>query len=512
MIFNFGPFAVDTDRLELTQSGEPIAVQPQVFSLLVYLLSNNDRVVSKDELINEVWQGRIVGDGTLNARINALRRALGDDGVSQSMIKTLPRQGFRFVGDLSGPTSKVEPAKAKTGAAAPIIAASLAVLPFVNISADKEQEYFADGLTEDLITDLSKNSGLFVIARNSSFSFRGSPKTVTEIGSELGVAHVLEGSVRRAGDRVRINAQLIDTETGGHVWAERYDGNVQDIFDLQDEITAKIATALEANLTGASKARRGTLSVEAYELSLKGRSKFYMFSPETNQECIDLQERAIAIDPNFSNAWAELVFPHQSGWSFAWKGYDDGLNVALEKAIRAADLDPDSALAHCRLGWVNTFLRKPDTALKHFEIAVELEPNNADTHTWYCESLNYAGQPDLGVEIGLRAIEFDPVVPPNVLHHIGHAHFLMGDLESAAEYDARAIRMAPSFPPARIVMSAIEFERGRIDAAKEQISDLLAIDPSYNFRRYDERYPYYNDVHRQRMRDALIGAGLPNEF
>ena len=506
MNYRFGPYFVDTGRLELKCSNDVIPVQPQVFSLLVFLIENCDRVVSKDEIIENVWNGRIVGDGTLNSRINALRRALGDDGVTQSMIKTMPRQGFRFVGTVE--VSNIKIGSSLEGTLIPLSEASIAVLPFVNISADREQDYFADGLTEDLITDLSKIPELFVIARNSSFSYRNSPKKVSEIGQELGVVHVLEGSVRKAGHHIRINAQLIDTKSGGHVWAERYDSDVQNIFDVQDEIAAKIIAALHINLTGASSGNRSTHSVEAYELSLKGRAKFFMFSPETNKECIELLDQAIAIDPAFSNAWAEQVFPYQSGWSFVWAGYDDGLTIAEAKAERAVELGPQSSLAHSRLGWVQTFLRKPDLSIKSFERAIELDPNNADTHTWFCEALNYAGQPIRALEAGEKSLSFDPVAPPNCLHHIGHAYFLMGDLEKAAEYDRRAIRMAPSFPPARIVMSAILAESGKIEEAREQVANLLAIDPEYDFRRYDERYPYYSDEHRDRMKTALRIAGL----
>ncbi len=509
MNYRFGAYAVDSEKFELTRSGELIAVQPQVFALLVFLIENRDRVVSKDEIIDNVWAGRIVGDGTLNARINALRRALGDDGNSQKMIKTLPRQGFRFVNELE-PIAQEASEVLVGDAQKPFRAGvnSVAVLPFVNISADSEQNYFADGLTEDLITDLSKNPELFVIARHSSFSYRNSPKSVSEIGNELGVAFVLEGSVRRAGDRVRINAQLIDAETGGHVWAERYDGHVQNIFDVQDEITAKIIAALQVNLKETSVASRSTHSVEAYELSLKGRAKFFMFSPETNVECIQLLEQSIAIDPSFSDAWAGLVFPYQSGWSFAWPGYDDGLLVAHEKAKSAVELAPDSSLANSRLGWVQTFLREHELAIEHFERAIELDPNSADAHTWFCETLNYAGQPERALEMGEKSLRYDPVAPPNCLHHIAHAYFLMGELEKAEEFDRRAIRMAPSFPPARIVMSAILTELGRVDEAKAQISDLLAIDSKYDFQRYDERYPYYDEEHRARMAAALGIAGL----
>ena len=502
MKYTFGKYAVDTDRLELSEDGTAIALQPQAFALLVFLIENAERVVSKDEIIGSVWQGRIVGDGTLNARVNALRRALGDDGAKQAMIKTLPRQGFRFVGELSA--AAAAPSR-DLGKRRP--EASIAVLPFVNISADQEQLYFADGLTEDLITDLSKIPELFVIARNSSFAYRNSPKNVTEIGKELGVDHVLEGSVRKAGSRVRINAQLIDTERGGHVWAERYDSDVDDIFALQDEITEKIASALRLNLVKSS-VDRSTQSVEAYELCLKGRAKFFMFSPETNRECIGLFEQALAIDPNYSDAWAGQVFPYQSGWSFAWPGYDNGLDIAAEKARRAVELAPHSSLAQSRMGWVQTFLQQPEASIESFERAIALDPNNADTHIWFSEALNYAGQPRRAVEAGETALGFDPVAPPNALHHIAHGYFLLGDLEKAEEYERRAIRMAPSFPPARLVMSAIMVACGRLGEAKEQMADLLAIDSEYSFQRYDERYPYHDPEHRERMANAVKAAGL----
>lgn len=503
MNFNFGSYAVDTDRLELTQDGEVVALQPQAFSLLVFLIENAERVVSKDEVIDTVWQGRIVGDGTLNARINALRRALGDDGISQSVIKTFPRKGFRFVGQLSKARPVIQSSRPT-----PAATASIAVLPFVNISADRDQLYFADGLTEDLITDLSKNRNLFVIARNSSFAFRNSPLNVSEIGRELNVDHVLEGSVRRAGNSIRINAQLIDTSTGGHVWAERYDSDVQDIFALQDEITAKIIAALQVNLTQSSGTGRSTTSVEAYELSLRGRAKFFMFSPETNRECIDLHEQALAIDPGFSDAWAGQVFPYQSGWSFAWPGYDDGLKIAAEKARKAVELAPNSSLAQSRNGWVRTFLRQPDASIASFERAVEIDPNNADTHVWFSEALNYAGHPERAIQVGMTALRFDPVAPPNALHHVAHGYFLSGDIENAETFERRAIRMAPSFPPARLVMSAILVTAGRLGEAREQMADLLAIDSDYTFQRYDERYPYDNPEHRERMAAAVKVAGL----
>ncbi len=513
MIYRFGAYSVDPERLELSEAGAPVSVQPQVFALMVFLIENRDRVVTKDEIIDTVWDGRIVSDGTLNARINAVRRALGDTGEKQSVIKTLPRRGFRFVAEISGDDRPESGDEAAESSPAAVLRGlpdmpSIAVLPFVNMSGDTEQDYFADGLTEDLITDLSKIAGLFVIARNSSFAYRNINVDVTEIGRDLRVAHVLEGSVRKAGSRVRINAQLIDAATGGHLWAERYDSEMEDIFALQDTITAKIVAALQINLTdGPSRARR-TDSVEAYELSLRGRAMFFMFSPATNTECIRLLDKAIEIDPNFSDAWAEQVFPYQSGWSFCWPSYDDGLTVAIEKARRAVELAPSSSFAHSRLGWVQTFLSESENAVASFERALEIDPNNADAYIWFAETLNFAGNPARAIEMGETALRTDPVAPPNCIFHIGHAQFLLGDLKAAAENIGRVIEIVPGFPIARVVMTATLAELGQLDAAKEQIAALKKIHADYNLATFNERYPYANDDHRARVAAGLTAAGL----
>ena len=234
MIYRFGDHTLDTEGFRLTARGEEIAVEPQVFALLQFLIEHHDRVISKDEIIEHVWDGRIVSDGTLNSRINSARRALGDDGKAQAVIKTFPRRGFRFVAEVTddnAPEAKATLPSPSTGKL------SIAVLPFDNLSGDPEQEYFSDGITEDIITALSRIRQFFVIARNTAFTYKGQPMDVQAVAKELGVRYVLEGSVRRAGDRVRISAQLIDGAAGNQLWAEKYDRGLEDVFEVQDEIT-----------------------------------------------------------------------------------------------------------------------------------------------------------------------------------------------------------------------------------------------------------------------------------
>src|SRR3954463_1885271 len=244
--YHFEDYVLDPDRRELRREGRLLPMEPKVFDLLVHLISNRDRVVSKDDLIATIWDGRIVSDSALTTCINAARTAIGDSGEVQRLIKTLPRKGIRFVG-------KVEQGLSGASAVGSLLDTSIlalpekpsiAVLPFTNMSGDPEQNYFADGMAEDIITALSRCSGLIVIARNSSFTYKGKSVDVREVGRELGVAYVLEGSVRRAGSRLRITGQLIDCMTGAHLWADRFDGDASEVFAFQDEITERVVAAV----------------------------------------------------------------------------------------------------------------------------------------------------------------------------------------------------------------------------------------------------------------------------
>ncbi len=263
MIYQFADYSLDVDRQELRHGAELVDVEPQVLDLLQYLIRHRERVVSKDDLIEHVWHGRIVSDSTLTSRITAARHAIGDNGDHQRLIRTIARKGIRFVGevrdDKSSPTgdgaTHTMPSSPRVTAPRLPDKPSIAVLPFTNMSGDPEQEYFADGITEDIITDLSKIAGLLVIARNSSFTYKGKNADIRTIGRELGVRSVLEGSVRRASNRVQITAQLVNAENGAHLWAERYDRDLTDIFAVQDDVTRSIVDALKIKLTPGEAAR-----------------------------------------------------------------------------------------------------------------------------------------------------------------------------------------------------------------------------------------------------------------
>ena len=284
MRYRFEEFAFDIDRRELHRGAEVVSIAPQVFDLLEYLIRNRERVVSKDDLINAIWNGRIVSDAALTTRLNAVRAAIGDTGEEQRLIKTLPRKGFRFVGqvretrEVAGPNPRDAPESALALPDKP----SIAVLPFENMSGDPEQEYFADGMVEEIITALSRFKWLFVIARNSSFTFKGKAVDIKEVGRRLGVRYVLEGSVRKAAGKVRITGQLIDAVTGAHIWADRFERDLTDVFALQDEVTVAVVSAIQPKLLQteiAMATRRRPENLTAYDFYLRAMQQYYLVDP-----------------------------------------------------------------------------------------------------------------------------------------------------------------------------------------------------------------------------------------
>lgn len=386
---------------------------------------------------------------------------------------------------------------------------SIVVLPFDNLSNDPDQEFFSDGISEDLITDLSKLSNLFVISRNTAFTFKGQSVNVSEVGHKLGVAHVLEGSVRKAGNRVRINAQLIETATGGHVWADRYDGSLDDIFTLQDEITEKIVAALQVSLTmqeAAQPRQRVTDNVEAYELYLRGRREWHRLDPEGTLAAVHLMRDAIKIDPDFAAAYALLSGALQHGWTFAFPGFDDAFDQLLDAAQRAVELDDGLALAHARLGWALIFYGRHEEAITSFERAIALGPFDAETHLWFTEALNYAGDPARGARMGARAFELEVAAPGVFYLCVGHSHYLLRDYDEAVELLTGAIARTPGFPLPYLLLGIVYFEMGRIDDAVEQFDRLHDSLPSHVLDIVVDRLPYCDDEPKGRIREALKQA------
>src|SRR4029079_13828100 len=318
-------YALDTKLRELRRDGALVAMQPQVFDLLVHLLKHRDHVVSRDDLIALVCGGRIVSDSTPDSRITAARNAIGDTGKDQRLIRTIPRKGLRFIGavdeQVNGFHLAAAPAEITSERAPPPPISlpdrpTIAVLPFNNMSGDHDQEYFSDGISEDIITGLSKLRWFLVIARNSSFTYKGRPVHMKQVSAELGVRYVVEGSVRKNGERVRITAQLNDTATGSHIWAEHYDRDLVDVFAVQDEITNAIVAAIEPQLYAAENfraRRKPPTSLDAWDLLMRALSHFWRVTKQDNVVAQALLEKTISIDPDYGKALGVLATSHSFG-------------------------------------------------------------------------------------------------------------------------------------------------------------------------------------------------------
>jgi TolB-like protein len=357
----FEEYAFDTDRRELHRGADVVSVAPQVFDLLDYLIRNRERVVSKDDLINAIWNGRIVSDAALTTRLNAARNAIGDSGDEQRLIKTLPRKGFRFVGQVREAQRRADAEFADRSVEPPKPALtlpnkpSIAVLPFANLSSDPEQEYFADGVVEDITMALSLFRWLFVIARNSSFTYKGRHADVKQIGRELGVRYVLEGSVRKAGNRIRIAGQLIDAETGAHLWADRFEGAFEDMFDLQDHVTSSVVGAIAPKLQHEEikRARRKpTENLDAYDYYLRGLAKA-RWSKDANSEALQLFYKAIELDPRLACAYGMAAYCYVRRKALGWMSERVQESAeAVRMARKAVHLGGDDPVALYMGGYV----------------------------------------------------------------------------------------------------------------------------------------------------------------
>ena len=294
MQFAFENYVFDPDRRELSCGSEPVAIGPLAFDLLAYLLRNRSHVVSKNDLIDAVWGGRIISESTLTSHVNAVRTAIGDSGEEQRLVRTVARKGYRFVGEVS----ETEPREPLSLPDRP----SIAVLPFLNLSGDPAQDYFVDGVVEDIISALSRMSWLFVIARNSSFTYKGRAVDVKQVGQELGVRYVLEGSLRKAANRVRITGQLVDATTAANLWAERFEGTIGDIFELQDQLAESVVGAIASQLERAEIERawrKPTESLDAYDYYLRGMAHVHLGSRQSIDAALGQFNHALMRDPNF---------------------------------------------------------------------------------------------------------------------------------------------------------------------------------------------------------------------
>src|SRR5712672_775652 len=489
MKFLFDNHALDTDRRELHRGSERIAVEPQVFDLLVYLVQNCDRVVSKDDLIASVWRGRIVSDSTLTSRINAARKAVGDSGEDQKLIRTVVRKGLRFVGTVHARSNGAEPAHAagplddvreQSRAGLPLPdRPAIAVLPFINRGGDAEQEYFSDGISEDIITALSKLRWFFVIARNSSFIYKGKAVHLQQVADELGVRYVLEGSVRKGGDRVRITAQLNDVATGSHIWAERYDRNLADVFAVQDQITEAIVAAIEPQIYVAENfrsRRKPPNSLDAWDLVMRALSHYWRITREDNAVAQALLEKATAIDPNYGQALGVLATCHMFGVHMGWADITTAAPIAEQAALAAIMADSEDPWAHNALGSVYFSTRRLDNSLAEFELALQLNPTFSLALGYYGLALCYCGRWQEASEAAQRALRLSPRDPSSAISYgvAAYAHFVGKNYAEAISLSREAIRLRGDFSGAYRVLTVAA---GMVRQTEVATAALPAHDP-----------------------------------
>lgn len=515
--FAFDVYSLDTDRRELTRAGEAVRLEPQVFDLLEYLVANRARLVSRDDLIAGVWNGRIVSESALATRINAARAAIGDGGGAQRLIKTIPRKGLRFVGEVREEAAPAPgaPAWAASGVRPRPERPSVAVLPFANLSGDPAQDYFVDGITVDLTTALSRMRWLFVIANSSAFTFKGRALDVRQVASELGVRYVLEGTVRRAGERVRITAQLIDGADGTTLSAERIEGTLEDIFDLQDRVTRGVVGAIAPTLEKAEIARalrKPTENLDAYDHYLRGLASMYCFTQESFGDALDLFRRATQLDPGFAAAHGLAARCH--AWRLTNGWMDDPVREIPEAtmfAARAAELGIDDAVALSAAGLAIARIGGDMQAgAGLIDRALSLNPNLATAWLYGGYVRLWSGDSEAAIEMFQMAARLSPVDPQffNLATGIAAAHFLAGRLEEASRWADKALSSQPRFGPAIRVAIASHALAGRIGDAQKAVALLRALNPRMRMSSVRDLEPYRRPQDLARFSEGFRMAGL----
>jgi TolB-like protein/Tfp pilus assembly protein PilF len=514
---NLGRFQFDLRQRQLKRDGLPVQLGSRARDILWVLASANGEVVSKDELMTRVWPGLAVEENNIQVHISALRKALDEGKDGQAYVLTVPGRGYRLVGTKAATSFSVRDVDARPGPAIPD-KPSIAVLPFQSMSGDPEQQYFADGIVEEIITALSRFSALFVIARNSSFAYRGRSVDIKQVGSELGVRYVLEGSVRRGGHRVRITGQLIDASTAAHLWADRFEGALEDIFDLQDQVAMSVVRAIAPRLEQAEIERakcKPTESLDAYDYYLRGMEHFYQDNQESICQAMRLFSRAIELDPAFAAAFAVsamcYVQRQASGWT---TDRQKEVSETARLARKAVQYGKDDALVLCRAGHALAYVvHEFDAGQLFIDRALALNPNLA--RAWHSSGWLrvWMGDPDTAIRhfAQFKRLSPSPLDPamPRTLAGIAFAHFFTGQCDEACSLAGQALQESPNLHPALRASVASNALAGRIERARDALSRLRRIDPALRVSNLGDITPLRRPEDIARYAEAMRKAGLP---
>ena len=506
--FSFGPFRLMRRAGELWRGGTEVRLTPRAAAVLALLLERAPQVVTKQELLDRVWEQSSVGDEALTSCIKEVRRALDDDAREPRYIETRHRRGYRLI---------VPVATATLGAPAVPDKPSVAVMPFQNMSGDPEQEYFVDGLAEDIITALSRISAFFVIARNSSFTYKGRVVDVRQVGEDLGVRYVLEGSVRKAPGRLRITGQLVDATTGNHIWAERYEGTLEDVFDLQDRITSSVVAVIEPKVQQIEIKRaqaKSTDNLTAYDLYLRAFAAHSEYENEPNNDALALLARAVTIDPRFSSAHGLMANCHVHRLNRGWGSACDAQERGLEAAMLAAKTGRDDPRA---LGWAANGMARfggnLQEAVVHIDRALALSPNSVHVRRMSGYTYFVAGKHERSIEHFKRAMQLDPMEPWAFHSYYGIAlpYFFTGRYEDALTWLDQALLNRPNYAsPLRLKIAVLAMAGRPSEEIQKAIGKLHSVEPDLSVTELMQRIAHFQQVDLDLYMKALRLAGLPD--
>ena len=529
MVFKylFAEFEIDLGQQELRRLGQAVHIEPQVFDLIVHLVRNRDRIVSKDELIETIWSGRIISEAALSSRINGARRALGDNGSDQAMIRTLHKRGFRFVGDVEAIEAPMTDAAARPVPDAPgrvagrvsvasevsrlgdvvsetvkaeaVTRSSIAVIPFGNMSDDPENDYFSYGLTEDIIRLLARNRWLSVISRHSTIAFQGRVVDAREIGELLGVRYVMVGSVRKNRDAVRITAELVRAADGQQLWADKYDLQLEYIFDIQEEMARQIAATIEPELSKVEQqlaARKAPESLDAWDCYQRGLWNFWRFTTPGFDSAESYFQRAIAADPNFARGHGALSYVNlQRAFIDEPKDRAARLEVALRQARHAVALDELDCFCHCALGRALCLTNQNDDAMAALDVSLELNPSFAQAYFAQGFNLLWYGREIEAETLLDRALTLSPRDSHiTAFHHVrSWAHFSLGEYDIAVEFARRATRQPNATYQTFATLAASLGLLGDRAQAETVAAELLQRKSNYSIEKARQEFFFCND-------------------
>lgn len=488
MIYSFENFLLDTRRYQINCEGESIAVEPQVFDLLVYLIQHRDRVVKRDELLRNLWPGKVVTDAALSARLKAARRAVGDTGKTQKIIKTIHGRGYQFVAAAGESTPSDPPPQ--TDLFETPGKPSIAVLPFESLSSEPRGEALSNGLTEDIVNALSRIPTLLVIASYSTRMYKNRPVDIRQVATEQAVRYVLEGSVQLSGDRVRITSQLLDAVTGRNVWGDRYERSLHDLFAVQDEIMRSIVTALQVELTIGSDAQhwgRGTDNVQAWLLVARAADLLNLYTKAALLEARQLAKQALDLEPDLASAWNGLGWSYYEDGVWEWTGDRlDRLDMAMECAQKAFALNGEHRDAYdfSLMGCVHSQRGEYDQAVEKCSAAVAIAPGSHENRMILAGILAFADLPVEALREAKKASRLCPMPPPWSLMFQGVCHYLNNQRQDALELIRKSVEQEPCSAQSRVWLTILLADDGDLDEARRIATALLEIEPDFSCRRW----------------------------